>query len=81
MGPYILDFYCPAERLAIELDGQVHFNDFAQEYDYERKLFMKHFNIRVLRFENKLIFEELEFVLWRIRSNFGWGEGEGDHTE
>ncbi|HMS42319.1 MAG TPA: DUF559 domain-containing protein, partial [Pyrinomonadaceae bacterium] len=72
VGNYILDFYCPSERLAIELDGQVHFNDTAQEYDYERKLFLEHYGIKVLRFENKLVFEELEWMLGVIKSNFGW---------
>jgi very-short-patch-repair endonuclease len=72
VGNYILDFYCPSEKLAIELDGQVHFNDFAHEYDYERKLFLEFYGIKVLRFENKLIFTELDFVLGVIKNNFGW---------
>ena len=74
VGTYILDFYCPSERLGIELDGEVHFNDAAREYDYERKLFLQYFGIRVVRFENELIFNELEYVLHRIRENFGWRE-------
>ncbi len=72
VGNYILDFYCPSERLAIELDGQVHFNDAAYEYDYERKLFLQYYGIKVLRFVNKLVFEELDFVLGVIKNNFGW---------
>src|SRR5690606_37295233 len=36
---YILDFYCPAEKLAIELDGQGHFEASQAEYDFERDLF------------------------------------------
>ena len=71
---YILDFYCPSERLAVELDGEVHFHDAAREYDYERKLFLQHFGIKVIRFENKQVFEDLEFVLYTIRLNFGWRE-------
>jgi predicted helicase/very-short-patch-repair endonuclease len=74
VGNYILDFYCPAEKLAIELDGQVHFNDSAREYDYERKLFLEQFGIKVLRFENKRVFEDLEWMLDVIKSNFGWSE-------
>ena len=72
VGNYILDFYCPSERLAVELDGEVHFNERAMEYDYERKLFLNSFAIKVIRFENRLVFEELEYVLHRIVSNFGW---------
>ena len=40
VGKYILDFYCPSERLGIELDGHIHFNKKAERYDYERKLFL-----------------------------------------
>ena len=72
VGPYILDFYCPSEKLAVELDGEVHFNATAIEYDLERKLFVQHYRIRILRFENQLVFQELEMVLEKIRANFGW---------
>ena len=69
---YILDFYCPYERLGIELDGQVHFNERAAQHDLERKLFLTYFGVKVLRFENKCIFEEPEWVLSTIRGSFGW---------
>lgn len=74
VGAYILDFYCPAEKLAIELDGEVHFNDAAREYDYERKLYLRNCGIRVLRFENELVFKDLEWVLGVIKNNFGWSK-------
>ena len=72
VGNYVLDFYCPEEKLAIELDGEVHFNDVARDYDTKRKSYLQNCGIRVLRFENKWVFEELETVLNRIESNFGW---------
>ena len=75
-GNYILDFYCPAERLAVELDGQVHRNDNAELYDYERKMFLKYYGIKVIRFENFLVFDEHEYVLVRIKSFFGWWKRE-----
>ena len=74
VGNYILDFYCPSERLGVELDGQVHFNEVAAEYDRERKLFLLSFGIFVIRFENWRVFEEREFVAARIRNCFGWWE-------
>lgn len=74
VGSYILDFYCPSEKLAVELDGEVHFNEIAREYDYERKLFLENYGIKVLRFENKLVFEDLEWVLSVIKNNFGWSK-------
>jgi very-short-patch-repair endonuclease len=74
VGNYILDFYCPTERLGIELDGEVHNSDQAMAYDHERKLFLKAFDIKVLRFENKFVFDEIEWVLHRIKTEFGWYE-------
>lgn len=78
---YILDFYCSSEKLGIELDGEVHFNERAAQYDHERSLFLKYFGVRVLRFENKWVFEELEWVLDRIRGSFGWDGEKGDWIE
>ena len=75
---YILDFYCPSESLGIELDGEVHFNELAADYDYERKLFLQFYGIKVIRFENKLVFDEPEYVVDRIRGSFGW---KGKETE
>jgi very-short-patch-repair endonuclease len=72
VGKYILDFYCPGERLAVELDGEVHFHERAIEYDQERSLFVRHCGIKVLRFENRSIFEARDKVLSRIRQEFGW---------
>src|ERR1039458_6925367 len=66
VGSYILDFYCPECRLAVELDGQGHFNSVKSEYDYRRSEYLKKVNIRVLRFENRLVFENLEGVLHMI---------------
>lgn len=66
VGNYILDFYCPECRLAVELDGQGHFNSMASEYDYRRSEYLQKLNIRVLRFENRLVFENLEGVLRMI---------------
>lgn len=80
VGRYILDFYCPSERLGVELDGQVHFNETAREYDYERKLFLRHFGIKVLRFENKMVFEEDEYIVHSIRNSFGWWESTNERT-
>ena len=74
VGHYILDFYCGSEKLAIELDGARHFSGTGMEYDRERRLFLEHFGINVLRFENKMVFDEEEWVLDVIRSQFGWQE-------
>lgn len=70
IGNYILDFYCPSEKLAIELDGQVHFNSVAQQLDEERDKSLEKLGIKVLRFENKYVFQNLEAVLQVIQDAF-----------
>lgn len=67
IGNYILDFYCPSEKLAIELDGEVHFQEIKQESDSKRTLYLRSLGIRVLRFENKLVFEDIEWILGVIK--------------
>ena len=66
VGRYILDFYCSLERLAIELDGDSHLTDEAIEYDCERTAFLNCLNIRVLRFLNTDVHENLDAVSERI---------------
>ncbi len=63
VGPYIVDFYCPQLRLAIELDGDSHFLPGAQEYDAARQRFIESFNITVIRFLNTDIYENIDGVL------------------
>ena len=70
VGNYVLDFYCPQEHLAVELDGQGHFTSSGQEYDSERIAYLNSVGICVLRFENKYVFTHLEEVLVDIRAGF-----------
>jgi very-short-patch-repair endonuclease len=48
--------------------------DAGRAYDHERRLFLERFGINVLRFENELVFKEEEWVVGRIRYEFGWRE-------
>lgn len=66
-GPYILDFFCPEIRLAIELDGDQHKD--AVEYDKERESFLRDKNIRTIRFWNREVIKNLENVLRIIKEN------------
>ena len=70
IGPYIVDFYCASEWLIIELDGEVHNNAAAQEYDEKRTQFLEGLDYQVIRFENKMVFENLTMVLNAIASHF-----------
>lgn len=67
---YILDFFCPSERINIELDGQEHFEGYGLVQDEKRDEFLKSLNIKVLRFENKEVFENIEWVLNEIKRHF-----------
>ncbi len=66
--PFILDFYCEEERLAVELDGGQHYTERGQQYDRERASALAGHGIRVLRFGNHEILAQTEGVieaLWR----------------
>ena len=67
---YIVDFYCARERIIIELDGEVHLNAYSEEKDRRREEILNEMGFKVLRFENKMVFENLESVLQEIKENF-----------
>ena len=64
IGPYITDFFCPEARLAVELDGAVHVAQ--RDYDDARTRNLAVAGVRVIRFENRDVFEQLEVVLAAI---------------
>ncbi len=65
IGRYIVDFYCPKKKIAIELDGSSH--NGREEYDYNRDLYIQKFGVTVLRFKNHEVFNDTEGVLEAIR--------------
>lgn len=68
IGGYIIDFYCPNKKLAIEVDGSQHFTKENIEYDKTRDDYLKEIGINTLRFTNKEINTEIESVLEKIKS-------------
>ena len=66
VGMYIVDFYCAALKLAIEIDGESHFIDGSKERDRKRQEFIESTGIRFLRFTNTDIYERLDGVLEAI---------------
>jgi len=70
IGNYIVDFYCPSENLIIELDGEVHMNPINKEYDLKRTNFLASKGFKIIRFENKVVFENIEIILEAIRYEF-----------
>jgi very-short-patch-repair endonuclease len=67
IGPFVVDFYCPECRLAVELDGEGHLSITGAEADQRRTDFLERFHVTVIRFENRDVFENLEGVLDTIR--------------
>ena len=66
IGPYIVDFFCPAKRLILEIDGGHHNEDDVAKRDLERQNWLESEGYRVIRFWNSEIAGDLTAVLERI---------------
>ena len=66
IGSYIVDFYCPELKLAIEVDGDSHFKESAITYDEVRQRTIEPLGIRFLRFTNIDVRTNLYEVLQAI---------------
>ena len=69
VGPYVVDFYCPASRLAVEIDGAVHEEPARAAYDAERERRLSALGIRVVRFTNRDVIAAPEVVAEAIRKS------------
>jgi len=65
-GSYILDFYCAAAKLAVELDGSQHYDPDKQRYDQKRTAYLNSIGIEVLRFSKLDILRNLRGVCQAI---------------
>ena len=59
---FIVDFYCHKCKLVIEVDGDIHLQKEVIEYDDGRTHDIEKFGIKILRFTNKEVFENIETV-------------------
>ena len=59
--------------MVIELDGEQHYHEPGITNDKIKEGYLNSIGIRVLRFENKLVFENIEWVLEEIKGAFGKG--------
>ena len=66
VGSYILDFYCPRKKLAVELDGSPHDTEQGYQNDQKRTEYINKQGIKVIRFENKEVINNTEGVLIEI---------------
>ncbi|MCB9285703.1 MAG: endonuclease domain-containing protein [Lewinellaceae bacterium] len=67
VNEYVLDFYCHQARLAIELDGKYHEENGQRFYDADRTNNLEELGMRVIRFQNEAVLENLDEVLEEIR--------------
>jgi very-short-patch-repair endonuclease len=66
VGQFVIDFYAPEIKLGIEIDGDSHFEPGAQISDSQREAYLASAGIRVLRFQNVDIWENLDWVLEEV---------------
>ena len=66
VGPYVLDFYCPQQRVGVEADGGQHLTPAGLAKDEVRTRYLEGKGIRVLRFTDLQILRERASVLEAI---------------
>jgi very-short-patch-repair endonuclease len=66
IGSYVVDFFCPAAHLIIELDGGHHNEDEIADRDRDRQLWLEKEGYRIIRFWNSEVTGDLNAVLERI---------------
>jgi len=66
IGTYVVDFYCPEAKLAIEVDGDSHFGDDAESRDGRRQAHIESYGIKFLRCTNGDVYENLDGIVERI---------------
>ena len=60
---FIVDFFCPAARLIIEIDGSAHNDPGQRRYDQDRQQFLEQAGFKVLRFTNEQTLRETDEVI------------------
>jgi len=79
---FILDFYCEAARLGVEVDGHIHETKQQRDYDRQRTNYLAEYKIQVIRFGNHEVLNDTDKVLQKIaeeahnRMNASMGNGE-----
>ena len=66
IGPYYADFYCPATRLIVEIDGEVHDHDVTAAYDQRRDAWLRAEGYSVLRVPARDVDRDLDEVMHTI---------------
>ncbi len=70
VGPFVLDFYCSDEGLAVEVDGTIHDDPEQSLLDSERQRLLESLGIRFVRLPNDLVLNDLRAALIKITAVF-----------
>ncbi len=70
IGSFVVDFFCAAERLIVEVDGSIHDSAEQQELDRQRQRLLESLGFRFVRLSAKAVETELETCLQTIESHF-----------
>ena len=68
IGPFVLDFYCDAQKLCVEVDGQAHGAGERAQRDEFRDQWLAERGVRTLRLRASLILEDLDAAVATIRA-------------
>ena len=66
LGNYIVDFYCKALNLVIEVDGGYHYEEEQKLQDKERQLLLEEMGLHFLRFHDEEIKKDMDIVVKTI---------------
>jgi very-short-patch-repair endonuclease len=77
IGDYIADFYAPKANLVVEVDGSQHLEPAQIDHDRRRTAFLESQGLRVLRFDNRQVLQELDGVMEAIYRAMAKEIGEG----
>ena len=75
IGPYIVDFYCEAAKLVIEIDGWQHYEPEGQRQDAGRSHYLESLGLTVARYSNREIRREFEAVCCDLHSRIQSAKG------
>ncbi|MCD4817839.1 MAG: endonuclease domain-containing protein [Candidatus Cloacimonetes bacterium] len=68
IGKYVIDFYCPKLKLAIEVDGEIHLSNHSKNYDEIRQNEIESLGISFLRFSNDSIKNNISYVIDTVKN-------------
>ena len=68
LADFIVDFYCAAANLVIEVDGSQHFEEAGQQADQSRTQKLESLGLMVMRFDNLQVLREIDAVVEAIAS-------------